>query len=72
AKPAPAAAAGPTPNALPGVRTGVPAASAATTPAAVRAEKPYAGSSGAFQGSSGGKAENELSDQAKAQAILTQ
>jgi len=51
-----------------GTRSGVPA----TAPAAGRAEKPYPGASGAFAGASGGKAETELSDQAKAQAILTQ
>lgn len=44
----------------------------ATAPAAGRTEKPYAGSSGNFAGSDGGKSASEVTEQAKAQAILTQ
>lgn len=72
AKPSPAPAGAAAPATPPGVRMGAGMPVAATTPAAGRNEKPYAGSSGAFQGSGSGKTEPELSDQAKAQAILTQ
>ncbi|MET0258560.1 MAG: CsgG/HfaB family protein [Methylobacterium sp.] len=69
AGPLPSASTAPRPvPAGPASPTSMPAAA----PAAARAEKPYSGASGSFSGSSGGKAEAETTEQAKAQAILTQ